>query len=87
MKDLLALKEQFKTLTGTDYKPSNTVVQKENQKEASTASSTNADALAESIAQQGEKVRELKANKSASKVSPKISDLYRQNIAQTRVGV
>ena len=69
MKDLLSLKEQYKTLTGTEYKPSTASAQKENQKPASAVTPTNADALTLSITQQGEKVRDLKANKSSSKVS------------------
>jgi bifunctional glutamyl/prolyl-tRNA synthetase len=79
VKQLLALKEQYKKLTGSEYKPSNTSAsasaQKENQKPVSAASSTTsetsdeAEKLAEKITQQGDKVRELKANKSAPKVS------------------
>jgi len=90
VKQLLALKEQYKKLTGSEYKPSTASAaastQKENQKPASAAStqkenqkpvsaassSTSAtsaedEKLAEKITQQGDKVRELKANKSASK--------------------
>ncbi len=76
MKELLALKEQYKTLTGSDYKPSNATssasAQKENEKPASassSATSVEAEKLAEKITQQGAKVRDLKANKSAPKVS------------------
>jgi bifunctional glutamyl/prolyl-tRNA synthetase len=78
VKELLALKTQYKTLTGVEYKPSNASAsgsaQKENQKPASTTSSATsapsaeAEKLAEKITEQGDKVRELKANKSASKV-------------------
>jgi thiamine biosynthesis lipoprotein ApbE len=69
----LDLKKQYKTLTGTEYKPPTTtptVAQKENQAPSATASaptSTEADALANKITVQGEKVRELKTNK-ANKV-------------------
>jgi hypothetical protein len=77
---LKALKDQYKKLTGSEYKPSNataaatatTTAQKENQKPTSTATSKSSDdteKLAEKITQQGDKVRELKSNKSASKVS------------------
>ncbi len=76
VKQLLALKEQYKKLTGSDYKPSNASApasasasaQKENQKPVSaSSSSTSAEAekLTAEIAQQGNKVRELKANKSS----------------------
>jgi hypothetical protein len=76
---LKALKDQYKKLTGNEYKPSNatatataTAVQKENQKPASNATSgtsVEVEKLAEKITQQGDKVRELKSNKSAPKVS------------------
>ncbi len=80
MNQLKALKDQYKKLTGSEYKPSNataaatatTTAQKENQKPTSTATSKSSDdteKLAEKITQQGDKVRELKSNKSASKVS------------------
>lgn len=83
----MALKEQYKKLTGTDHKPSNAAPsssssQKENKKPAVAAAATaassvsaasgtsgEADQLVEKIAQQGDKVRELKSNKSAPKVS------------------
>ncbi len=74
VKQLLALKEQYKKLTGSDYKPSNASApasasaQKENQKPVSaSSSSTSAEAekLVAEIAHQGNKVRELKANKSS----------------------
>ena len=74
---MLSLKNQYKTLTGVEYKPTSSAPtatkQKENQpsKEtgAATASASAEDnPLIEKIAQQGEKVRVLKANK-AAKVS------------------
>jgi bifunctional glutamyl/prolyl-tRNA synthetase len=87
VKELLALKGQYKTLTGSEYKPSNASAsasgsaQKENKKPASAASAASvtsssssatsgeAEKLAEKITEQGDKVRELKANKSTPKVS------------------
>ena len=71
---MLALKNEYKKLTGNEYKPTAAPAQKENQKPTAGASSE-AEQLAEKITQQGDKVRELKSNKSASKVSPEeISD-------------
>ncbi|CAF4946494.1 unnamed protein product, partial [Rotaria socialis] len=63
---------QYKKLTGIDYKPTNAsaTVQKENKKPAAASAPTasnEAENLAEQITQQGEKVRELKTNKSTSK--------------------
>ena len=86
VKELLALKEKYKKLTGVDYKPasastssSSNSAQKENKKPASapaaaasattTTTSAEAEQLLEKITKQGDKVRELKANKSAAKVS------------------
>jgi bifunctional glutamyl/prolyl-tRNA synthetase len=85
VEELLALKGQYKTLTGSEYKPSNASAsgsaQKENKKPASAASAASvtsssssatsgeAEKLAEKITEQGDKVRELKANKSTPKVS------------------
>jgi hypothetical protein len=69
---LLTLKKEYKTLTGTEYKPvtvTPTTAQKQDQPLASSSTATaEGDQLLERIAQQGEKVRESKANK-ASKVS------------------
>jgi len=80
VKQLLALKEQYKKSTGSEYKPSNASAasgsaQKENKQPVSASTpgtSTEADKLLEKITQQGDKVRELKANKSAPKVSQKL---------------
>jgi vacuolar-type H+-ATPase subunit H len=91
VKELLALKEQYKTLAGTEYKPSNASAsaQKENQKPVSTASSSasatpsETEKLAEKLTQQGDKVRELKANKSASKVSPIVTIANRYDLNKT----
>ena len=83
VKALMALKEQYRSLTGTEYKPAATASasasapasasasaskQKENQAPAASASLGAADQLVEKVTQQGEKVRELKSNK-AAKVS------------------
>lgn len=62
------MKNEYKKLTGNEYKPTAAPAQKENQKPTAGASSE-AEQLAEKITQQGEKVRELKSNKSTSKVS------------------
>ncbi|CAF2042582.1 unnamed protein product [Rotaria magnacalcarata] len=72
VKELLALKEQYKKLTGIDYKPTNAsaTIQKENKTPAAASAPTASNAaekLAEQITQQGEKVRELKTNKSTPK--------------------
>ncbi|CAF4432012.1 unnamed protein product, partial [Adineta steineri] len=84
VQELLSLKNQYKTLTGSEYKPSNASAQKENKKPAdaaaaaatttssTTVTSAEADKLLEKITQQGDKVRELKTNKSAPKVSSKL---------------
>ena len=79
------MKNQYKKLTGNEYKPATAPAQKENQKPTSGASaasaqkeskkstseaSTEAEQLVEKIAQQGNKVRELKSNKSSPQVSP-----------------
>ncbi|CAF4038366.1 unnamed protein product [Adineta steineri] len=83
VQELLSLKNQYKTLTGSEYKPSNASAQKENKKPADAAAAANttssttvtsaeADKLLEKITQQGDKVRELKTNKSAPKVSSKL---------------
>ena len=78
------MKEQYKKLTGNEYKPASapavkssgatgtSTTGKENKKPASAPaakSSGEAEKLDEKITQQGDKVRELKSNKSASKVS------------------
>lgn len=69
-------------MTGSDYKPANTAAsgsaQKENKKPAAAtaaaaaATSAGSDELLVKITQQGEKVRELKANKSTPKVSTSV---------------
>lgn len=71
VQQLLALKTQYKTLTGAEYKPPTAAAagsaQKENKKPAATAAvapSAEAEQLAEKITQQGNKVRDLKQNKS-----------------------
>ncbi len=94
MKELLALKEQYKKLVGSEYKPPNTSAsassQKENKKPvsdvavaAAAASSTSdeTEKLAEQITKQGDKVRELKSNKSASKVGQIVMKLHFRELA------
>lgn len=68
MKELLSLKEQYKKLTGTEYKPTNAPAkaQKENKKPVQ---SNEDEKLAQQIAQQGDKVRQLKTEKSTPKVN------------------
>lgn len=82
MKELLALKSQYKTLTGVEYKPTNASAsgsaQKENKKPVSapasasttSASSDEAEKLAQKITEQGDKVRDLKA-----KPAPKVGQI------------
>ncbi|CAF4508149.1 unnamed protein product, partial [Rotaria sp. Silwood1] len=72
VKELLVLKEEYKKLTGSEYKPLNAsgaTAQKENKKPVANATSDEAAKLAEKITQQADKVRDLKANKSTPKVS------------------
>ncbi|CAF2867862.1 unnamed protein product [Rotaria sp. Silwood2] len=81
VKELLALKEQYKKLTGTEYKPSNAsaTAQKETKKPAVDSTSNEAEKLVEKITQQGDKVRDLKANKSTPKVSQIIIKLISES--------
>ncbi len=90
MKELLALKEQYKKLVGTEYKPPNTSAsaQKENKKPVSdvaaaavSSTSDETEKLAEQITKQGDKVRELKSNKSASKVGQIVMKLHFRELA------
>lgn len=68
VKQLLALKAEYKQATGEDYKPGAAPAQKAPTPVQSDVAS--AAGLFEKVAQQGELVRTLKAEK-ASKVSPK----------------
>jgi bifunctional glutamyl/prolyl-tRNA synthetase len=63
VKKLLTLKADFKSATGTDWKPGVSF--------PSTASTPSAEVLNARITQQGDRVRELKAQK-ASKVTSRI---------------
>ncbi len=92
MKELLVLKEQYKKLVGSEYKPPNTSAaassQKENKKPVSAAAavaesstSNETEKLAEQITKQGDKVRELKSNKSASKVGQIVNRLHFRELA------
>lgn len=77
------MKTQYKKLTGTEYKPTAAApAQKENQKPTAGASSE-AEQLVEKIAQQGDKVRELKSNKSASKVSSEENEWFFRELASS----
>ncbi|CAF0753988.1 unnamed protein product [Rotaria sordida] len=67
VKELVLLKEEYKKLTGSEYKPSNTTAQKENKKPITNSTSNEAEKLTEQITRQGDKVRDLKANKSTPK--------------------
>lgn len=62
MKQLLALKTEYKQLTGQEYKPGAAPVQKDAVQVQNTAASTATD-LYEKVAAQGELVRKLKAQK------------------------
>jgi len=70
------LKNQYKTLTGVEYKPPAAgSAQKENKKPAAAASAATggqAEKLLEKITQQGNTVRDLKQNKSTPPVSQRL---------------
>lgn len=68
MKQLLALKVEFKKLTGRDYKPGMPPPTSAPPATAAAASSSTPSGLYERVAQQGENVRKLKSEK-----APKVS--------------
>lgn len=63
MKKLLALKVEFKKLTGQDYKPGMAPPSSVPSAAASPTSVSTASGLYERVAQQGENVRKLKSEK------------------------
>lgn len=63
MKQLLALKVEFKKMTGQDYKPGMAPPTPAPAATAAAASSSSPSGLYERVAQQGENVRKLKSEK------------------------
>lgn len=74
VKQLLALKVEFKKLTGQDYKPGMPPPTSAPPATAAAASSSNPSGLYERVAQQGENVRKLKSEK-----APKVS-LHKEHL-------
>lgn len=72
VKQLLALKAEYKEKTGQEYKPGNPPAVVQDVSSKSSASTVDSKSLYEEIAAQGEVVRKLKAEK-----APKVSILER----------
>lgn len=82
MKQLLALKAEFKKLTGQDYKPGKapptsapSALPPATVSSSSSSSSSSPSGLYERVAQQGEVVRKLKSDKAPKVFPPKKKNL------------
>ena len=82
VKTLLAVKDEYKTLTGKDYKPGAPPASTTKAEAPSTSTSDNAADLYAKVTAQGDKVRSLKSSKE-SKVS--LNHRYKVNISYSTI--